>query len=54
MVLKVAEVINAALEDQFPERAVRVIAEPGRYFAAAAYTLATMVHAKREVCTIIL
>ncbi|XP_053618485.1 ornithine decarboxylase 1-like [Plodia interpunctella] len=48
---EVARVINSALECQFPERGpgVRVVAEPGRYFAAAAYTLATMVHAKREV-----
>ncbi|KAM3961394.1 ornithine decarboxylase 1 isoform 1-T2 [Aphomia sociella] len=44
-----AQVINSALELHFPERSVRVIAEPGRYFAAAAYTLATMIHAKREV-----
>ncbi|XP_059055664.1 ornithine decarboxylase 1-like [Achroia grisella] len=46
---QVAQVINNALETHFPERSVRIIAEPGRYFAAAAYTLATMVHAKREV-----
>ena len=44
-----SQVINTALELHFPERSVRVIAEPGRYFAAAAYTLATMIHAKREV-----
>lgn len=46
---EVSEVINSALEEHFPEKSVRVIAEPGRYFAAAAYTLAAMVHAKREV-----
>ncbi|KAG6449354.1 hypothetical protein O3G_MSEX005992 [Manduca sexta] len=46
---EVAGVINSALEQHFPDRSVRVIAEPGRYFAAAAYTLATMVHAKREL-----
>ncbi|XP_060807208.1 ornithine decarboxylase isoform X2 [Amyelois transitella] len=46
---EVASEINTALETHFPSRSVRVIAEPGRYFAAAAYTLATMVHAKREV-----
>ncbi|KAH9629102.1 hypothetical protein HF086_008551 [Spodoptera exigua] len=44
--LDVAEVINGALEEHFPERSVRVVAEPGRYFAAAAYTLAAMVAAK--------
>lgn len=46
---EVSQVINSALELHFPERSVRVIAEPGRYFAAAAYTLATMIYAKREV-----
>ncbi|PZC76520.1 hypothetical protein B5X24_HaOG204485 [Helicoverpa armigera] len=49
---EVAEVINAALEEHFPIGSVRVIAEPGRYFAAAAYTLAAMVHAKREIAPI--
>ncbi|NP_001040457.1 ornithine decarboxylase isoform X1 [Bombyx mori] len=47
--LEIAEVVNAALESHFPERSVRVVAEPGRYFAAAAYTLAAMVHSKREI-----
>lgn len=44
-------VINSALEKYFPEKHVRVIAEPGRYFAAAAYTLAAMVHSKREIAS---
>lgn len=44
-----SQVINGALEEHFPERSVRVIAEPGRYFAAAAYTLAACIHAKRDV-----
>ncbi|XP_075985789.1 ornithine decarboxylase 1-like [Anticarsia gemmatalis] len=48
-IFEVSQVINAALEEHFPERGVRVIAEPGRYFAAAAYTLAACVHAKRDV-----
>lgn len=46
---QVAQVINKSLEEHFPERSVRVVAEPGRYFAAAAFTLAAMVHTKREV-----
>ncbi|XP_045505062.1 ornithine decarboxylase 1-like isoform X2 [Colias croceus] len=46
---QVSQVINAALDSQFSERDVRVIAEPGRYFAAAAYTLAAMIHASREI-----
>lgn len=49
-IYEVSQVINAALATHFPEGSgVRVIAEPGRYFAAAAYTLATMVHATREI-----
>ncbi|XP_045540385.1 ornithine decarboxylase 1 [Papilio machaon] len=44
-----AQVINAALDANFSGCEVRVIAEPGRYFACAAYTLATMIYAKREV-----
>ncbi|KAI8432635.1 hypothetical protein MSG28_013615 [Choristoneura fumiferana] len=40
---EVAAVVNAALDTHFPDRGVRVIAEPGRYFAAAAYTLAVMI-----------
>ncbi|XP_028166546.1 ornithine decarboxylase 1-like [Ostrinia nubilalis] len=46
---EVAVVINSALETYFGGSNVRVIAEPGRYFAAAAYTLAALVHAKREL-----
>ncbi|XP_068625187.1 ornithine decarboxylase-like isoform X2 [Battus philenor] len=46
---EVAQVINSSLEANFSGCEVRVIAEPGRYFACAAYTLAAMVHAKREV-----
>ncbi|CAH2097559.1 unnamed protein product [Euphydryas editha] len=46
---EVSAVINGALETHFPNKDVRVIAEPGRYFAAAAYTLATQIHATREL-----
>nr|XP_032521208.1 probable ATP-dependent RNA helicase spindle-E [Danaus plexippus plexippus] len=45
----VSEVISEALATYFPSGGVRVIAEPGRYFAAAAYTLFTLVHAKRQL-----
>ncbi|XP_049880038.1 ornithine decarboxylase 1-like [Pectinophora gossypiella] len=48
-IVDASKVINEALARFFPDPSVRVIAEPGRYFAAAAYTLATMVHSKREV-----
>lgn len=40
--------VNAALEEHFPASAgVRVIAEPGRYFAEAMATYATMVYGTR-------
>jgi ornithine decarboxylase len=42
-------VVNAALDDYFPpSMGVQVIAEPGRYYVASAYTLATLVHSKRD------
>ncbi|XP_033106424.1 ornithine decarboxylase-like [Anneissia japonica] len=45
-----AEVINRALDEYFPVSCgVRVIAEPGRYFVASAFTLAVNVTAKRVV-----
>ncbi|KOB67288.1 Ornithine decarboxylase 1 [Operophtera brumata] len=42
-IFEVSQVINGALSAHFADASVRVIAEPGRYFAAAAYTLAAMV-----------
>lgn len=46
----IAEVINDALDEYFPvECGVNIVAEPGRYFVASAFTLATFVHSKREV-----
>nr|BAR42912.1 lysine/ornithine decarboxylase [Huperzia serrata] len=43
-----AKVINAALEQYFPEElGVSIIAEPGRYFAEAPTTLAAMIYGKR-------
>lgn len=45
-----AEIINEALDEYFPvSSGVTIIAEPGRYFVASAFTLATFVHSKREV-----
>ncbi|KAF4519794.1 hypothetical protein B566_EDAN009046 [Ephemera danica] len=47
---EIAKVINTSLDVHFPEGCgVRVIAEPGRFFVASAYTLATCVHSKRVV-----
>nr|CAD7405638.1 unnamed protein product [Timema poppensis] len=46
---KIANVINLALEEFFPDPSVKVIAEPGRFFVASAFALATNIHSKREV-----
>uniref|UniRef100_A0A6M2DSV2 ornithine decarboxylase n=1 Tax=Xenopsylla cheopis TaxID=163159 RepID=A0A6M2DSV2_XENCH len=45
----IAEVVNCALGDFFPDPDITVIAEPGRYFVASAYTLTCNVHSKREI-----
>ncbi|XP_002131383.2 ornithine decarboxylase [Ciona intestinalis] len=49
---EIASVVNMTLKELFPIEEfphVDVIAEPGRYFAASAYTLASNIIAKREV-----
>jgi len=47
---EIANVLNEALDKFFPaESGVRIIAEPGRYFVASAFTLAVNVIAKRTV-----
>lgn len=43
-----AEALNKALDEQFPGD-IRIIGEPGRYYASNAFTLATHVIARREV-----
>lgn len=46
---KIAGIVNPLLEEKFPrESGIRIIAEPGRFYAAAAYTLVVKVIAKRE------
>ena len=47
---EIASAVNRALDEHFPDDGtVRVIAEPGRYYVASAYTLATNVIAIREM-----
>lgn len=46
---KIAEVVNNALNDYFPDPNVHVIAEPGRFYVASAYTLACNIHSVRRV-----
>lgn len=46
---KIAEVVNSALDEFFPDPSIRVIAEPGRFYVASAYTLACNIHSVRRV-----
>ncbi|XP_032665387.1 ornithine decarboxylase 1-like [Odontomachus brunneus] len=46
---KMADTINKALDEYFNTDAVHVIAEPGRFYVASAFTLATSIHSKRSV-----
>jgi ornithine decarboxylase len=47
---EIATAVNRALEEYFPDDgSIRIIAEPGRYYVASAYTLATNVIAIREM-----
>ena len=46
----ITRTINASIDELFPKvSGVRIIAEPGRYYAASAYTLTANVIAKRQV-----
>jgi ornithine decarboxylase len=46
---EISAAVNRALDEYFPdEDSVQVIAEPGRYYVASAYSLATNVIATRE------
>lgn len=47
---QIAAVINPALDLYFPEgSAIEIIAEPGRYYVASAFSLAVNIIAKKEV-----
>jgi ornithine decarboxylase len=46
----IAEVVRTAIEKLFPvSKNIRIIAEPGRYYASSAFTLVTNVTARRAV-----
>ncbi|XP_017128833.1 ornithine decarboxylase 2-like isoform X2 [Drosophila elegans] len=45
----IADAVNTSLQLRFPDERVQIIAEPGRFFVEAAYTLICKIHAKREV-----
>lgn len=46
---KIAEIVNLALDNYFPDPSVHVIAEPGRFFVSSAYTLVCNIHSIRNV-----
>ncbi|KAJ8933450.1 hypothetical protein NQ314_014007 [Rhamnusium bicolor] len=46
---QIAEVINSALDDYFPDPSIQIIAEPGRFYVSSAYTLACNIHSIRNV-----
>ncbi|UJR28368.1 hypothetical protein I4U23_009611 [Adineta vaga] len=47
---EIALAVNKALDEHFPDDGhIRIIAEPGRYYVASAYTLATNIIASREM-----
>lgn len=45
----VAVIVNKALDDYFPDKSVKIIAEPGRYYVASAFTLVTNIHSRKIV-----
>lgn len=47
---EIATAINATIDEHFPnDGSVKIIAEPGRYYVASAYTLATNIIACRQM-----
>ncbi|KAI8127024.1 Ornithine decarboxylase 1 [Lucilia cuprina] len=44
----IAEIVNKSISRHFPHDNVNIIAEPGRFFVASAFTLICKIHAKRE------
>nr|XP_008200143.1 PREDICTED: ornithine decarboxylase 1 [Tribolium castaneum]XP_968571.3 PREDICTED: ornithine decarboxylase 1 [Tribolium castaneum] len=46
---EIAQVVNSALDDYFPDPSVEIIAEPGRFYVSSAYTLICNIHSIRDV-----
>lgn len=46
---EVAMVVNQGLETYFADKNVRVIAEPGRFYVASAFTLVTNIQSKKNI-----
>lgn len=49
MFWQIADVVNISLDRFFPEDEIRVIAEPGRFYVASAFSVVTNIIAKRVV-----
>lgn len=45
----VSVLVNQGLEAYFADKNVRVIAEPGRFYVASAFTLVTNIHSKKNI-----
>lgn len=48
ILLQQSEIINSAIQNYFPSNDVTIIAEPGRYYVASAFTLACRIHSIRR------
>ncbi|XP_070505352.1 ornithine decarboxylase-like [Chironomus tepperi] len=46
---EVSMIVNDSLERYFPDERVQVIAEPGRYYVASAFTLVTNIFSKKNI-----
>ncbi|XP_067633256.1 ornithine decarboxylase 1-like [Eurosta solidaginis] len=49
IIIEIADIVNSALEEHFPNENVEIIAEPGRFFAASAFTVICRIIGKRDV-----
>lgn len=46
---QIADIVNDAVENFFPDPSIRIIAEPGRFYVSSAYTLACSIHSIRKI-----
>nr|CAI5821699.1 unnamed protein product [Callosobruchus analis] len=46
---EVGALINATLEQYFPDPTIKIIAEPGQYYVISAFTLVTQIHSKKHL-----
>lgn len=46
---QISSIINESLNSYFPSQDIKIIAEPGRFYVASAFTLVCQVHSVREI-----